>query len=122
LIDVRNVRTAERRVELRKQQVRERWDSLRLCGRDALLSPAALGAFALLGGVIGWRSARRSSRSTKERNAMHPNAVRSSSPAGSILRGVASGVLQTIAAIAAEEALKSTITGGSGKTGAAAEH
>ena len=81
MIDVRNVRIAERRVELRKQQVRERWDSLRLRGRDALLSPA-----------------------------------------GSILRGVASGVLQTIAAIAVEEALKSTSTGGSRKTGATAKH
>jgi hypothetical protein len=122
VIDVRNVRAAERRVELRKEQVRERWDGLRRRGRDALLSPAALGAFALVGGVIGWRSARRSSESTKERNATQPDAVHSSSPAGSIFRGVASGLLQTIAAVAVEEALKSTITGGSGKTGAAVEH
>jgi hypothetical protein len=38
------------------------------------------------------------------------------------LRGLASALLQSIAAVAVEEALKSTITGGSGKTGAAAEH
>ena len=86
------------------------------------MSPTALGTFALLGGVIGWRSARRSSESANKRNAPQSKAARSFSPAGSILRGVASGLLQTIAAVAVEEAVKSAITGGSGKTGGAAEH
>lgn len=123
MVDQRNVRAAERRVELSKQQVRERWDGLRLRARDALVSPAALGTFALVGGVIGWSSARRSSRSsTEKRNAARPHEGRRYSPASSVLRGVASGLLQTLAAVAVEEALKSGITAGTGETGTAAEH
>jgi hypothetical protein len=106
------VRAAERRVELSKQQVRERWDGLRLRARDALVSPAALGTFALVGGVIGWRSAR---SSTEKRNATHPREARRASAAGSVLRGVASGFLQTLAAVAVEEALKSGIKGEPGE-------
>ncbi|MDQ2961857.1 MAG: hypothetical protein M3R31_01680 [Pseudomonadota bacterium] len=122
MIDQPSVHAVERRIELRKQQIREDWGRLRLRGRDALVSPAALGTFALLGGVIGWRSARRSSRSTERRNAAHANAARRSSPAGSVLRGVASGLLQTVAAIAVEEGLKGAIKGGTGETRSATEH
>ena len=112
MVDQRNVRAAERRVELSKQQVRERWDGLRLRARDALVSPAALGTFALVGGVIGCRSAR---SSTEKRNAAHPREARRASAAGSVLRGVASGFLQTLAAVAVEEALKSGIKGEPGE-------
>lgn len=116
LVDQRNVRAAERRVELSKQQVRERWDGLRLRASDALVSPAALGSFALIGAVIGWRS----SRSVPEkRSAAHPPEARKSSPAASVLRGVTSGLLRTLAAVAVEEALKSGLAAGAGETGTA---
>jgi len=93
LLGDRNVRDAEQRVATQKIRVRERWDDLRIRGRDALVSPATLIAFAVVGGVAGWRS-RRVARVTA-----------AAAPRG-LLRGVISGLLQSLAAAAIDQALK----------------
>ena len=88
-----NVRDAERRVATQKMRVRERWDELRVRGRDALVSPAALIAFAVMGGVAGWRSRRVARVSAAP------------APRG-LLRGVVSGLLQSLAVAAIDQTLK----------------
>jgi hypothetical protein len=94
LLGEREVRDAERRVATQKLRVRERWDDLRTHGREALVSPAALTAFAIVGGVAGWRSR----RATRSNPAPAPRGV---------LRGIVSGLLQSLAAAAIEHALRS---------------
>ena len=89
----RNVREAERRVATQKMRVRERWEDLRIRGRDALVSPGALIAFAAVGGVAGWRS-RRGARVTA-----------AAAPRG-LFRGIVSATLQSLAAAAVDQALK----------------
>ena len=57
MIDQRAVQAAQQVVAARKAKLAEQWLALQTQMRDAATQPATLGAVALAGGIIGWRSA-----------------------------------------------------------------
>src|ERR1700736_6458451 len=56
MIDQRAVHAAQRSVAARKATLAVQWLALQARMRDAATQPVTLGAVALAGGIIGWRS------------------------------------------------------------------
>jgi hypothetical protein len=106
MIDVRAVRIAEQSVAARKATIEAQWLRLRARMRDAVTEPATLGAVALAGGIIGWRSA--ASEKIVEVECKCPEQPRPSLLRGGI-RTLAIATLQAAASIASEEFLRSTM-------------
>ena len=106
MIDLRAVRTAEQSVAARKATIAAQWLALRARMRDAVTEPATLGALALTGGIIGWRSA--ASEKIVEVECKCPERPRPSLLRGG-MRTLAIATLQAAASIASEEFLRSTL-------------
>jgi len=106
MIDLRAVRTAEQSVAARKATIAAQWLALRARMRDAVTEPATLGALALTGGIIGWRSA--ASEKIVEVKCKCPERPRPSLLQGG-MRTLAIAALQAAASIASEEFLRSTL-------------
>jgi len=106
MIDRRAVRLAEQSVAARKATLAAQWLALRARMRDAVTEPATLGAVALAGGVIGWRSA--ASAKIVEVECKCPAKPRASLLGGGV-RTLAIATLQAAASIASEEFLRSTL-------------
>ena len=106
MIDQRGVRAAQQSVAARKATLAAQWLALRARMRDAATRPATLGAVALAGGVIGWRSAAPEKVVEVECKCPDP-------PRPSLLRGgmrtLAIATLQAAASIASEEYLRSAL-------------
>ena len=105
MIDQRAVLAAQQSVAARKATLAAQWLALRTRMRDAVTQPATLGAVALAGGIIGWRSA--ASAKIVEVGKCPEK------PRPSLLRGgmrtLAIATLQAAASIASEEFLRSTL-------------
>lgn len=106
MIDRRVVRVAERSVAARKATLAAQWLALRARMRDAVTEPATLGAVAIAGGIIGWRSA--ASAKIVEVECKCPANPRASLLGGGV-RTLAIATLQAAASIASEEFLRSTL-------------
>jgi hypothetical protein len=106
MIDLRAVRIAEQSVAARKATIEAQWLALRGRVRDAVTEPATLGAVALAGGIIGWRSA--ASERIVEVECKCPEQPRPSLLRGG-MRTLAIATLQAAASIASEEFLRSTM-------------
>ena len=104
MIDQRGVRAAEQAVVARKATIAAQWSTLRTRMHDGLTQPSTIGAMALVGGIIGWRSA--VPRKTVEVNCECPEPPRPSIISGG-MRALAIATLQAVAAIASEEFLRS---------------
>ena len=106
MIDQRAVQAAQRSVAARKATLAAQWLALQVRMRDAATQPATLGAVALAGGIIGWRSA--APEKVVEVECKCPE-----KPHFSLLRGgmrtLAIATLQAAASIASEEFLRSTL-------------
>ena len=113
MIDVRAVRIAEQSVAARKATIEAQWLALRARMRDAVTEPATLGAVALAGGIIGWRSA--ASERIVEVECKCPEQPRPSLLRGG-MRTLVIATLQAAASIASEEFLRSTLAQGQGLT------
>jgi hypothetical protein len=113
MIDQRAVRAAQQSVAARKATLAAQWLALRARMRDAATQPATLGAVALAGGIIGWRSA---APPRVEVECKCPE------PRPSLLRGgvrtLAIATLQAAASIASEAFLRSTLAQAAGDDGA----
>ena len=105
MIDQRAVRAAEQSVAARKLAVAAQWSSLRARLRDSITDPAALGTVALVGGILGWRSAAKGKPIDVECKC--PPNPRPSILGGGI-RALAVAALQAVATVASEEFLRST--------------
>ena len=105
MIDQRAVRAAQQSVAARKATLAAQWRALRAWIGDAATQPATLGAVALAGGIIGWRSAA-PPRAEVECKCPAP-------PRPSLLRGgmrtLAIATLQAAASLASEGFLRSTL-------------
>ena len=106
MIDLRAVRIAEQSVAARKATIEAQWVALRARMRDAVTEPATLGAVALAGGIIGWRSA--PSEKIVEVECKCPEQPRPSLLRGG-MRTLAIATLQAAASLASEEFLRSTM-------------
>jgi hypothetical protein len=106
MIDQRAVRAAEQSVAARKAVLAAQWLALRTRVRDGMTQPATLGAVALVGGIMGWRSA--GSEKTVDVKCKCPERPRPSLLGGGI-RTLAIATLQAAASIASEEFLRSTM-------------
>ena len=106
MIDLRAVRVAEQTVAARKATLAAQWLALQARMRDAVTEPATLGALALTGGIIGWRSA--ASEKIVEVECKCPERPRPSLLRGG-MRTLAIAALQAAASIASEEFLRSTL-------------
>jgi len=104
MIDQRTVWSAERAVAARKATIAAQWTALRARVRDGITQPTTIGAMALVGGVIGWRSA--APKKTVEAKCECPEKSRPSILGGG-MRALAIATLQAAAAIASEEFLRS---------------
>lgn len=100
------VRAAEQSVAARKAVLAAQWSALRTRLRDGMTRPATLGAVALVGGIIGWRSA--GSEKVVDVECKCPEQPRPSLIGGGI-RTLAIATLQAAASIASEEFLRSTM-------------
>jgi hypothetical protein len=106
MIDQRAVRAAEHSVAARKAVLAGQWSALRTRMRDGMTQPATLGAVALVGGIMGWRSA--ASKKIVEVECKCPERPRPSLLGGG-MRTLAIATLQAAASIASEEFLRSTM-------------
>lgn len=106
MIDLRAVRAAEQSVAARKATLAAQWLALRARTRGAVTEPATLGAVALAGGIMGWRSA--ASEKTVQKECKCPEQPRRSLLGGG-MRTLAIATLQAAASIASEELLRSTM-------------
>jgi hypothetical protein len=106
MIDQRAVRAAEHSVAARKAVFAAQWSALRTRVRDRMTQPATLGAVALVGGIIGWRSA--GSKKIVDVECKCPERPRPSLLGGG-MRTLAIATLQAAASIASEEFLRSTM-------------
>ncbi len=106
MIDQRAVRAAEHSVAARKAVLAAQWSALRTRVRDGMTQPATLGAVALVGGIIGWRSA--GPEKTVGVECKCPERSRPSLLGGG-MRTLAIATLQAAASIASEEFLRSTM-------------
>ena len=106
MIDQRAVRAAEHSVAARKAVLAAQWLALRTRVRDGLTEPATLGAVALVGGIMGWRSA--GSQKIVDVECKCPERLRPSLLSGG-MRTLAIATLQAAASIASEEFLRSTM-------------
>ena len=105
MIDQRAVRAAQQSVAERKATLAAQWLALRGRMRDVATQPATLGAVALAGGIIGWRSA---ARPRVDVECKCPETPRPSLLRGG-MRTLAIATLQAAASIASEEFLRSTL-------------
>jgi hypothetical protein len=106
MIDQRAVRAAEHSVTARKAVLAAQWLALRTRMREGMTQPATLGAVALAGGIMGWRSA--GSGKIVDVECKCPETPRPSLLGGGI-RTLAIATLQAAASIASEEFLRSTM-------------
>jgi hypothetical protein len=106
MIDLRAVGAAEQSVATRKATLAAQWLALRTRMRDAVTEPTTLGAVALAGGIIGWRSA--ASEKTVVVACECPEQARPSLLRGG-MRTLAIATLQAATSIASEEFLRSTL-------------
>ena len=106
MIDQRAVRAAEHSVAARKAVLAAQWLALRTRVRDGMTQPATLGAVALVGGIMGWRSA--GSEKIVDVECKCPERPRPSLLGGG-MRTLAIATLQAAASIASEEFLRSTM-------------
>jgi hypothetical protein len=106
MIDQRAVRAAQQSVAARKATLAAQWLALQAQMRDVATQPATLGAVALAGGIIGWRSA--ASAKIVEVECKCPEKPRRSLLRGG-MRTLAIATLQAAASIASEEFLRSTL-------------
>lgn len=106
MIDQRAVQAAEQSVAARKAVLFAQWSALRTRIRDGVTQPATLGAVALVGGIMGWRSA--ASEKIVEVECKCPERPRPSLLGGG-MRTLAIATLQAAASIASEEFLRSTM-------------
>jgi hypothetical protein len=104
MIGQRAVWAAERSVAARKATLAVQWAALRTRVRDGATQPTTLGAVALVGGILGWRSASTTRR--VEVKCECPERPRPSFLGGG-LRALALATLQAAASIASEEFLRS---------------
>jgi hypothetical protein len=102
--DRRAVFAAQQSVAARKATIAAQWSALETRVRNGVTSPTTLGAVALVGGVMGWRSAMPEKRI--EVKCECPKKERSSALGGT-MRALAIAALQAGAAIASEEFLRS---------------
>jgi hypothetical protein len=114
MIDQRAVRAAENSVAARKAVLAAQWLALRTRVRDGMTQPATLGAVALVGGIMGWRSA--ASEKIVEVECKCPERPRPSL-LGAGMRTLAIATLQAAASIASEEFLRSTMEQAAGDEG-----
>jgi hypothetical protein len=114
MIDQRAVRAAEHSVAARKAVLAGQWLALRTRMRDGMTQPATLGAVALVGGIMGWRSA--ASEKIVEVECKCPERPRPSL-LGAGMRTLAIATLQAAASIASEEFLRSTMEQAAGDEG-----
>ena len=115
MIDQRAVRAAEHSVAARKAVLAAQWSALQTRMRDGMTQPATLGAVALVGGIIGWRSG--GSEKIIEMECKCPERPRPSL-LGAGMRTLAIATLQAAASIASEEFLRSTMEQAAGDEGA----
>ena len=115
MIDQRAVRAAEHSVAARKAVLAAQWLALRTRIRDGVTQPATLGAVALVGGIMGWRSA--ASEKVVDVECNCPERPRPSLLGGG-MRTLAIAALQAAASIASEEFLRSTMQQAAGDKGA----
>jgi hypothetical protein len=106
MIDQRAVKAAQRSVAARKATLAAQWLALQAQMRDVATQPATLGAVALAGGIIGWRSA--APEKVIEVECKCPETPRPSLLRGG-MRTLAIATLQAAASIASEEFLRSTL-------------
>ncbi len=106
MIDQRAVRAAEKSVAARKAVLAAQWLALRTQVREGVTQPSTLGAVALVGGIMGWRSA--GPEKIGEVECKCPERPRPSLLGGGI-RTLAIATLQAAASIASEEFLRSTM-------------
>ena len=106
MIDRRAVQAAQQSVAARKATLAAQWLALQARVRDAATQPATLGAVALAGGIIGWRSA--APEKLVEVECECPEKPRLSLLRGG-MRTLAIATLQAAASIATEEFLRSTL-------------
>jgi hypothetical protein len=106
MIDQRAVLAAEHSVTARKAVLAAQWLALRTRMRDGMTQPATLGAVALVGGIMGWRS-------PGSGKIVGVECKCSETPRPSLLGGgirtLAIATLQAAASIASEEFLRSTM-------------
>jgi hypothetical protein len=105
MIDQRAVWAAEQAVVARKATIAAQWSALRTRVHDGLTQPTTIGAMALVGGIIGWRSA--APGKTVEVKCECPEHPPHPSILGGGMRALAIATLQAVAAIASEEFLRS---------------
>jgi hypothetical protein len=106
MIDQRAVHAAEQSVAARKATLAAQWLTLRARMRDGATEPAALGAVALVGGIIGWRAG--APERIVEVDCKCPETPRPSLIGGA-MRALVLATLQAVASIASEEFLRSTM-------------
>jgi hypothetical protein len=105
LIDQRAVRTAEDAVTMRKARLGAQWAAARAQARDKVTHPTTLVSVALVGGILGWRSA----APKAEAQDSAPQAdERKHEPGllGGTLRTFLVAGLQVLASVATEEFLR----------------
>jgi hypothetical protein len=98
------VLAAEQTVAARKATIAAQWSALQTRAREGVTRPTTLGAVALVGGVMGWRSAGPEKRIAVKCEC--PEKARASFFGGT-MRALTIAVLQAAAAIASEEFLRS---------------
>ena len=106
MIDQRAVRAAEHSVAARKIVLAAQWLALRTRVRDGMTQPATLGGVALVGAIVGWRSA--APGKIVDVECKCPERPRPSLLGGG-MRTLAIATLQAAASIASEEFLRSTM-------------
>jgi hypothetical protein len=106
MIDQRAVQAAQRSVAARKAALAAQWLALQAQMREVATQPATLGAVALAGGIIGWRSA--APEKVIEVECKCPEKPRPSLLRGG-MRTLAIATLQAAASIASEEFLRSIL-------------
>jgi hypothetical protein len=114
MIDQRAVRAAEHSAAARKAALAGQWLALRTRMLDGMTQPATLGAVALVGGIMGWRSG--GSAKIVEVECKCPERPRPSL-LGAGMRTLAIATLQAAASIASEEFLRSTMEQAAGDEG-----
>jgi hypothetical protein len=106
MIDQGAVQAAQQSVAARKATLAAQWLALQAQMRDVATQPTTLGAVALAGGIIGWRSA--APEKVIEVECKCPEKPRPSLLRGA-MRTLAIATLQAAASIASEEFLRSTL-------------
>lgn len=105
MINQRSVSAAERAVVARKAMLASQLTSLRTRLRDGVTQPATLGAAALVGGIVGWRSAAPARTVEVKCNCPQPR----QSLIGGGLRTLAMATLQAVASVASEELVRNAM-------------